>query len=59
MIYTQYHKGQQQSGVYKDNVRFLPKAISDLLLYFAAYIQPLRQLFLRQQKPGALISPYL
>ena len=59
MIYTQYHKGQQQSGVYKDNIRFLPKAISDLLLPFTAFVLPLRQLFLRQQTPGALISPYL
>ena len=59
MIYTQYHKGQQQSGAYKDNIRFIPKAIGDLLLSYIAYILPLRQLFLRQQKPGALISPYL
>jgi hypothetical protein len=59
MIYTQYHKGQQQSGAYKDNIRFLPKAIGDLLLAYIAYVLPLRQLFLRQQAPGALISPYL
>jgi hypothetical protein len=59
MIYTQYHKGQQQSGAYKDNIRFLPKAIGDLLLSYTAYVLPLRQLFLRQQTPGALISPYL
>ncbi len=59
MIYTQYHKGQQQSGAYKDNIRFLPKAIGDLLLMFVGYINPLRQLFLRQQTPGALLSPYL
>src|SRR5277367_1649117 len=59
MVYTQYHKGQQQSSVYKDNVRFLPKAIGDLLLDYTAYVLPLRQMFLRQQKPGALISPYL
>jgi Lhr-like helicase len=59
MIYTQYHKGQQQSGAYKDNIRFLPKAIGDLLLAYTADVLPLRQLFLRQQKPGALISPYL
>jgi len=59
MIYTQYHKGQQQSGAYKDNIRFLPKAIGDLLLSYIAYVLPLRQLFLRQQKPGAIISPYL
>ena len=59
MIYTQYHKGQQQSGAYKDNIRFLPRAIGDLLLSYIAYILPLRQLFLRQQTPGALISLYL
>ncbi|PVH71627.1 hypothetical protein DL98DRAFT_357153, partial [Cadophora sp. DSE1049] len=58
MIYVQYHKGQQQSGAYKDNIRFLPKAIGDLLLPYIAYVLPLRQLFLRQQTPGALISPY-
>jgi hypothetical protein len=46
MIYTQYYKGQQQSGVYKDNIRFLPKAIRDLLLAYIAYVLPLRQLFL-------------
>ncbi|KAH7346697.1 hypothetical protein BKA65DRAFT_526245 [Rhexocercosporidium sp. MPI-PUGE-AT-0058] len=59
MIYVQYHKGQQQSGAYKDNIRFIPKAIGDLVLLYIAYVLPLRQLFLRQQKPGALISPYL
>ena len=32
MLHTQYHKGQQQTGAYKDNIRFLPKAIGDLLL---------------------------
>ena len=59
MIYTQYHKGQQQSGAYKDNIRFLLTAIRDLLLLYIAYVLPLRQLFLRQQTLGALISPYL
>jgi hypothetical protein len=32
MIFIQYHKGQQQSGAYKDNIRFLPKDLGDLLL---------------------------
>jgi len=48
MIYTQYYKGQQQSGAYKDNIRFLLKAIGDLLLTYTTYVLPLRQLFLRQ-----------
>ncbi|ELR07740.1 hypothetical protein GMDG_08537 [Pseudogymnoascus destructans 20631-21] len=59
LIYTQYHKGQQQSGLYKDNVRFLPRAIGDMLLDYIAYVIPLQQIFLRQQQPKALISPYL
>jgi hypothetical protein len=59
MFYTKYHKGQQQSGVYKDNVRFLPQAVGDLLLDYLAYVLPLRQMFLRHRTPGALISPYL
>jgi hypothetical protein len=32
MIFTQYYKEQQQSGAYKDNIRFLPKDLGDLLL---------------------------
>ncbi|KFY99227.1 hypothetical protein V498_00910 [Pseudogymnoascus sp. VKM F-4517 (FW-2822)] len=48
-----------QSGVYKDNIRFLQKAIGDLLLMYIAYVIPLRQMFLQQQTPGALISLYL
>lgn len=59
MLNTQYHRGQQQSSAYKDNIRFLPKAIRDLLLQYITYFVPLRQLFLQQQKPGALISSYL
>jgi hypothetical protein len=37
----------------------LPKAINDLLLDYIAYVLPLRQLFLRQQTLGTLLSPYL
>ena len=59
MIFTQYHKGQQQSGAYKDNIRFLPKDLGDLLLQYLGCVQPLRQVFLRQREPKALISPYL
>lgn len=60
MIHTQYHKGQQQSGMYKNNIRFLPRAVGDLLLDYTAYVLPLRQLFLHQQTTAqALLSPYL
>jgi hypothetical protein len=59
MVYIQYHKGQEQQGRYKENIRFLPRAVGDLLLTFLAYVQPLRQVFLRQQSPHALLSPFL
>lgn len=59
MFYTQYHKGQEQSGMYKDNMRFLPKPIGNLLLDYMAYVLPLRQLFLRQRSPHTLLSPQL
>lgn len=41
VLYVQYHKGQQQSGVYKDNIRFLPKAIGDLRHLEAGQLKPL------------------
>jgi hypothetical protein len=59
MLYTTYHKGQQQTGKFKDNIRFLPAAISDLLLDYLTWVIPLRQIFLRQSAPHAVISPYL
>ncbi|KAH6975566.1 telomere-associated recQ-like helicase [Ilyonectria destructans] len=59
MVYVQYHKSQEQTGREKDNIRFLPPAIGDLLLTYLALVPPLRQVFLRQRKPGALLSPHL
>ena len=55
MLYTTYHKGQQQTGKFKDNIRFLPTAIGSLL----TWVIPPRQIFLRQSAPHAVISPYL
>jgi superfamily II DNA helicase RecQ len=59
MIHTTYHKGQQQTGSFKDNIRFLSAAIGELLLDYIVTVIPLRQSFLRQSEPKALISPYL
>lgn len=59
LLHVQYHKSQAQTGRYKENARFLPRAVGDLLLPYIAYVLPLRQLFLRQKAPDALISPYL
>ncbi|PNP44463.1 hypothetical protein TGAMA5MH_03809 [Trichoderma gamsii] len=47
------------TGAEKNNIWFLPKDVGNLLLAFLAYVQPLRQAFLRQASPGALLSPYL
>jgi hypothetical protein len=59
MLHTTYHKGQQQTGKFKDNIRFLPTALRDLLLDYLVYVIPLRQAFLRQSAPYIVISPYL
>ncbi len=59
MVHVRYHKSQRQTGDAVDNIRFLPPAIGNLLLTFLAIVQPLRELFLRQLKPGILLSPYL
>jgi hypothetical protein len=59
MLHTTYHKGQQQTGKFKDNIRFLPAAIGDLLLDYLVYVVPLRQAFLRQSSPRAIMSAYL
>ncbi len=59
MLHTTYHKGQQQMGRFKDNIRFLPAAIGNLLLDYLAWVIPLRQIFLRHSAPRAVISPYL
>jgi len=59
MVHVQYHKGQQQTGNYKENVRFLSNPIAELLLDYIVYILPLRQRFLRQASPKTLLSPYL
>lgn len=59
MVHVQYHKGQQQTGNYKENVRFLADPIAELLLDYIVYVLPLRERFLRQASPKALLSPYL
>ncbi|ELR03395.1 hypothetical protein GMDG_08903, partial [Pseudogymnoascus destructans 20631-21] len=56
MLHTTYHKGQQQTGKFKDNIRFLPATIGDLLLDYLVYVVPLHQAFLRQSSPRAIMS---
>jgi len=59
MLYVTYHKSQVQWGKYKDNVRFLPDPVGDMLLDFLGWVQPLRQLFLWEEQPGTLLSSFL
>ena len=59
MLHTTYHKGQQQTGKFKDNIRFLPAPVGDLLLDYLVVVIPLLQVFLRRSAPHAIISPYL
>ena len=59
MVYVRYRKSQEQTGQEGDNIRFVPPAIAELVLTFLAFVQPLRQIFLRQVQPGGLLSPYL
>jgi hypothetical protein len=59
MLHIMYHKGQQQTGKFKDNIRFLPTAIGDLLLDYLVYVIPLYQVFLRQSAPHTVVSLYL
>jgi hypothetical protein len=42
MVHVQYHKGQQQTGNYKENVRFLANSIAELLLDYIVYVLPVR-----------------
>jgi len=59
MLYLQYHKGQQQRERFKDNVRFLPVAVGNLLLDYLIYVVPLRQCFLGEQDANKTVSPFL
>ena len=59
MMRINYHKGLQHTGKIKDNMRFLPPPIGQLLLDFLVHVQPLRQEFLTQNSPGQTLSPYL
>jgi hypothetical protein len=47
MVHVQYHKGQQQTGNFKENVRFLANPTAELLLDYIVYVLPLRERFLR------------
>jgi len=59
MIHTTYGKQQQQQGLRQDSVRFLAQPIGNLLLDYLVYVLPLRERFLRQSSPRALLPPLL
>ena len=59
MIHTGYHKMQTLSGMHRDNVRFLPRALAVLLLDYLIYVRPLRQQFARSDNPTATLPAFL
>lgn len=59
MIHVKYHKGQQQTGRFKENIRFLAHPIGKLLLDYVVYVLLLQQIFLQQQSAKALLLPFL
>lgn len=59
MVHVKYHKGQQQTGKFKENVWFLAHPVGELLLDYLAYVMPLRQCLLREHFPKGLLTPFL
>lgn len=59
MMHLTYHKGLEKTAQSKDNIRFLPGPIGDLLVKFLVYVQPLRQMFLRRQSPETVLPAFL
>lgn len=59
MLRTAYHKGMSSTGKVKDNMRFLPGPIGDLLLDFLVYVQPFRVEVIRHAFPKEPLSAFL
>ncbi len=59
MIHVKYHKGLQQTSQHKENVRFVPHPVGELVFNDLIYIMPPPQFFLRQQIPKALLSAFI
>jgi superfamily II DNA or RNA helicase len=59
MMHIRHHKSRELTDRDKDNIRFIPSAIAELLIIYMAVVQPLRSVFLQEMKPKALLSPYL
>jgi len=57
ILYTTYHKGQAQWGSYKDNIRFAPDEVGNLLINIIVYILPLLTIF--EWLDRRLLSPFL
>ncbi|KAF1820031.1 uncharacterized protein K489DRAFT_403423 [Dissoconium aciculare CBS 342.82] len=57
---TRAHAGQQQTGQYKENIRFLPHVLGDLLFDYLIYVLPLCEAFLPATAATApTFSPFL
>ncbi|KAG5934179.1 hypothetical protein E4U59_006368 [Claviceps monticola] len=53
MLHVKYHKSREVTDKDRDNVRFVPVDVAELVLTFIAMVQPLRLTFQRLTQTGA------
>lgn len=58
-IHITYHKSQESRGKARDNLRFLPNEIGNLILLYVLYVLPLRKLLLQERYPDKRLSTRL
>ncbi|KAJ6787592.1 hypothetical protein PWT90_08516 [Aphanocladium album] len=58
-IHVTYHKSQENRGKARDNLRFLPNEIGNLILLYVLYVLPLRKLLLQERYPNKRLSTRL
>lgn len=59
MMHVTYHKSQNVMGEVKNNIRFLPKVVGDMLMNFIAYVQPFRNTLHLDSNPGYVLPTTL
>jgi hypothetical protein len=59
MVYVKYHTGQQQTGKYKENVRFLAHPVGELSLNYHIYVIFLRRILQHRGSTKAILLPFL
>jgi hypothetical protein len=59
MVHVKYHTGQQQTGKYKENVRFLAHPVGELSINYHIYAISLHQIFQHRGSTKAILLPFL